>query len=225
MNPIYLSNIFGKSPVAPVQEHMAKVLECVQQLPIFIEALSEGNWEQATKIQSQIALLEEKADKLKKKIRLNLPKSLFLAMSRRDLLNMLTMQDNVANKAKDIAGLMVGRKMTFPKQIWPIYKELINRCVDACAQAVKTVNELDELVGTGFRGREVKLVKKMLKELDAIETDTDRLQVDVRTALYAIEDEIPPLKAMFLYKIIDWTGDLGDLAQRVGSRLQLMLAR
>ena len=26
-------------------------------------------------------------------------------------------------------------------------------------------------------------------------------------------------------RTIEWTGDLGDLAQRVGSRLQLMLAR
>jgi hypothetical protein len=30
---------------------------------------------------------------------------------------------------------------------------------------------------------------------------------------------------MFLYKIIDKTGGIADRAQRVGSRLQLMLAR
>jgi uncharacterized protein Yka (UPF0111/DUF47 family) len=30
---------------------------------------------------------------------------------------------------------------------------------------------------------------------------------------------------MFLYKIIDWIGDLADRAQQVGSRLELLLAR
>jgi hypothetical protein len=30
---------------------------------------------------------------------------------------------------------------------------------------------------------------------------------------------------MIYYRVIDWTGDLADRAERVGSRLQLMLAR
>ena len=43
--------------------------------------------------------------------------------------------------------------------------------------------------------------------------------------VFAIERDLPPIDAMFLYRILDWTGDIGDRAQRVGSRLQLMLAR
>jgi len=34
-----------------------------------------------------------------------------------------------------------------------------------------------------------------------------------------------PVEVMFLYKVIDWVGALADLAQRVGSRFELMLAR
>jgi hypothetical protein len=30
---------------------------------------------------------------------------------------------------------------------------------------------------------------------------------------------------MFLYKVINWIGDLADRAQQVGARLQLLLAR
>jgi uncharacterized protein Yka (UPF0111/DUF47 family) len=30
---------------------------------------------------------------------------------------------------------------------------------------------------------------------------------------------------MFMYNIIDWIGELADCAQRVGSRLQILLAR
>ena len=43
--------------------------------------------------------------------------------------------------------------------------------------------------------------------------------------LAQLETELPPIDVMFLYKIIDWTGDLGDRAQQVGSRLELLLAR
>ncbi|MGO3299143.1 MAG: DUF47 family protein, partial [Pseudoalteromonas sp.] len=73
--------------------------------------------------------------------------------------------------------------------------------------------------------REVALVEKMLVELDAIEQDTDDMQIKIRRQLRAVEGEINPVDVMFLYKIIEWVGELADIAERVGSRLELMLAR
>jgi predicted phosphate transport protein (TIGR00153 family) len=115
--------------------------------------------------------------------------------------------------------------MAFPADLGPQLKEFVKRSIDACLQAQKTVNELDELVETGFRGVEVELVQSLITELNRIETDTDKIQVEVRAKVFAIERDLPPIDAMFLYRVIDWTGDIGDRAQRVGSRLQLMLAR
>lgn len=221
-----LSDMFGKSPVSPLQKHMQSVQNCIEQLIPFFDAVLAQDWEKARKFQAEIARLENEADDLKKELRLNLPKSLFMAMSRRDLLEVLTMQDKIANKSKDIAGLIIGREMTFPNDnIGQLLKEFIQRSIDASAQAQKAINELDELVETGFRGTEVKLVESMIKTLDDIEHDTDKIQVEVRKELFAIESTINPVEVMFLYRIIDWIGDLGDLSQRVGSRLELMLAR
>ena len=218
-------NLFGTSPVRPLQMHMAKVVECVSQLEPLFEAVLAGNTVAVNEVQERIATLENEADDLKHDLRLHLPRSLFLPVERRDLLEVLTMQDNIANRAKDIAGLIRGRQMSLPTDIGPLFKEFVKRGIDACLQAQKTVNELDELVETGFRGAEVELVQNLINELDRIETDTDKIQVKVRAKVFAIERELPPIDAMFLYRIIDWTGDIGDRAQRVGSRLQLMLAR
>lgn len=220
-----LSDMFGTSPVRPLQKHMQSVQDCVTQLIPFFDAVLAEEWDEAHKFQAEIARLENEADKLKRELRLKLPKSLFMAMSRRDLLEVLTMQDKIANKAKDIAGLIVGRKMTFPSNLGPLLKDFIQRSIDASAQAQTAINELDELVETGFRGTEVKLVESMIKTLDEIESDTDKIQVEVRKELFAIESDLNPVEVMFLYRIIDWIGDLGDLSQRVGSRLELMLAR
>lgn len=220
-----LSDMFGTSPVRPLQKHMQSVQDCVTQLIPFFDAVLAEEWDEAHKFQAEIARLENEADKLKRELRLKLPKSLFMAMSRRDLLEVLTMQDKIANKAKDIAGLIVGRKMTFPSNLGPLLKDFIQRSIDASAQAQTAINELDELVETGFRGTEVMLVESMIKTLDEIESDTDKIQVEVRKELFAIESDLNPVDVMFLYRIIDWIGDLGDLSQRVGSRLELMLAR
>ena len=222
-NPII--KLFGTSPVRPVQQHMAKVVECAQELLPLFEAVIARDLNAVEAAQEKIAKLENEADDLKKELRLNLPRTLFLPVERRDLLEVLTMQDKVANRAKDIAGLIRGRKMSLPDELGPRYLDFVKRGIDACAQAQKAINELDELVETGFRGSEVDLVQEIITELDRIEKDTDVIQVEVRTSLFAIERDLPPVDVMFLYRLIDWTGDLGDRAQRVGSRLQLVLAK
>lgn len=221
----YIGSLFGASPVRPLQKHMDSVQECILVLPDFFQAVLREDWKEAKELQKKIRKLEQNADKLKKDLRSHLPKSLFLPVSRRDLLETLTMQDKIANKAKDIAGLIYGRKMVFPDNIGPKFEDFVARCIDASTQAQKAINELDELVETGFSGGEIKVVESMLCKLDNIENDTDKIQVGIRAALFKIERDLPPIDVMFLYKIIDWTGELADISQRVGSRLQLMLAR
>jgi hypothetical protein len=225
MAPNIFSNLFGRSPVAPLQNHMQAAHECVKQLMPFIEAVLAQDWEKVNKLQKEIARLESEADQLKRDLRIQLPSSLLMPISRRDLLEVLTTQDKVANKAKDIAGLITGRKMTFPPKIASTLKQYVQRSIDASFQACNTVNELDELVETGFRGREVKIVEAMIEKLDQIESDTDRIQVEIRKEIYELESELPPVDVIFMYKIVDWIGELADRAQRVGSRLELMLAR
>ncbi len=221
----YMSGIFGSSPVRPMQVHMEKVHDCVSLLVPFFEAVIAEDWKKVEKHQQKISKLENEADVMKKELRLSLPKGLFMQVSRQDLLEVLTMQDSVANKAKDVAGIILGRKMVLPKKIAVDFLKFAQRCVDASEQARITINELDELVETGFRGNEVKMVQKMIKKLDKIEADTDTIQRKIRAKLFEVETELPPLEAMFLYKVIEATGDVADQAQRVGSRLQLLLAK
>jgi predicted phosphate transport protein (TIGR00153 family) len=222
-NPIL--GLFGRSPVRPLQEHMGTVVECVRELAPLFEALIAGDFERVNACQQRIGELEDKADDQKHDLRLHLPRSLFLPVERRDLLEVLTMQDNIANRAKDIAGLVRGRKMQIPDELGPLMQAFVNRSIDACSQAKRPIDELDELVEIGFRGREVDEVQEMIREVDRIEKETDDIQILVRAALLEIEKELHPLDAMFLYRVIDFVGDIGDRAQRVGSRLQLLLAR
>jgi uncharacterized protein len=221
----YMSGIFGSSPVSPLQKHMSKVYACASELVPLFNAVINEDWDEVAKRQKLIATLEGEADDLKKELRLNLPKGLFMPVSRQDLLEVLLMQDKVANKAKDIAGTIVGRHMILPDVIQEDYIRFVTRCVAACKQARKAINEFDELVETGFSGQEIKIVTDMITKLDSIESDTDNLQADIRRKIFEIEKELPPIEVVFLYKIIELTGDVADRAQAVGSRLQLMLAR
>lgn len=221
----FVAEIFSGSPIRPLQRHMAQAHAAAQALLEFVDAALAGDWVRAEAAQQQVVACENAADELKKSLRRRLPTSLFMAFDRRDLLDILTTQDKIANKAKDIAGLMLGRRMQIPAPLVDDFRLFVARGVDACQQARQAIEELDELLDTGFRGREVKLLEGMLEELDRIEGDTDRLQISIRSRLMAMERELPPVDVIFFYQIIDWVGDLADRAQRVGSRLQLLLAK
>ena len=218
-------NLFGRSPIGPMQRHMAKAHECATQLLPFIDALMAEDWVEAERIQLQISHLEREADQMKKNIRVSLPNSLFLSVPRSDLLELLSVQDKVANRAKDIAGLMLGRKMKIHADVQAAFRAFVARSVEASAQALQAIGELSDLMETSFAGREVKLLENLIDELERIEHDTDEMQVKLRAELYKREAVLPPVDVMFTYQIIEWIGDVADRAERVGNRLGIIMAR
>lgn len=219
-----LANIFGSSPVQPLEKHIDISYRCAKQLRAFFSAAVKGDWDGAVAARKEIVQLEHDADNLKKEIRLHLPKSLFMPVPREDLLELLLVQDKIANRTKDVSGIVMGRKMQIPAVIAEQFLDFVDRNIDAAKQARKSVRELDELFTSGFRGAEVTLVAAMIEELDRIETDTDDKQASLRAALFKIEDSLNPIDAIFMYQVIELTGEIADMAERVGRRLELLLS-
>lgn len=222
-NPI--TSLFGSSPIKPIQQHMQQVINCVSLLERFAEFAVAEKWDKASDCFDTISAIEEEADQLKMELRLNLPKSLFMPISRSDLLQVLHLQDELANKAKDVAGLMLGRKLAPPKAIDKKFVDLIQGAITTSLKAMEAINELDELVETGFAGNEIKIVEKLVKQLNKEEKRLDKAERKIRASLYAIEKDLYPVDVMFLYQLIDTIGSLGDTAQSVGNQLQLIVAR
>jgi len=219
-----LANIFGASPVMPLEKHIEIAHRCAKKLGPFFAAAISGDWETAAAVRAEIEALEQEADELKKEIRLNLPKSLFMPVPREDLLELLLVQDKIANRTRDVSGIVLGRRMRIPEAIAAQFIDFVDRNIDAAKQARKSVRELDELFTAGFKGAEVDLVEGMIEELDTIETDTDSMQAQLRAALYEIEDTLKPVDAVFMYQVIELTGEIADMAERVGRRLELLLS-
>jgi len=220
-----IANLFGRSPIKPIKEHMATAHKASADLVPFFEALMQSDFNTAKTIQQRISASENRADDIKRDLRLHLPDSLFMPVSRTDLLELLHVQDKVANTAQDIAGLTIGRQMEIPASLQGMMGTFVESAVATSAQALKAINELDELLESGFAGREVDIAQRMTEELDELERKSDKLEVEVRAALFKIERDLHPVDVIFLYRVIEWIGDLADQAHGVGNRLQLLLAR
>lgn len=220
-----ITSLFGKSPITPLQKHMKQVHSCLKDFAVFAKASNAQDWDTAETIHISINNKEQKADKLKKKLRMNLPSTFMMPFSRRDLLDVLLIQDSIANITKDLAGLMMTRHMVFPEEIAGDFIKLAGLCIKTSAAALMAINELDELLETAFSSRERKIVDKMIKTVNELEHGTDDAQNDIRNKLFTLESNLPPVDVMFYYRAIEWLGETADAAQKVGSRFEVMLTK
>jgi hypothetical protein len=217
-------NLFGTSPFKPLQEHMRVVVQCASNVPELFEALCDDDKVKMQEIRDKIFVLENTADEIKNELRSHLPKTIFMPVDRRDLLEILDLQDSIADTAQDIAGMLMVR---CPKVLDSMHEPLMNltkRCLDACNQMAAIMEHLDELVETGFGGPESEIVIVMIGELNRIETDTDRKGMEALRELFTHEDEIDPVSLMVLHHLIHWIGDLANYSEKVGNRLRLLVA-
>ena len=223
-SPLF-SKLFGKSPVAPMQKHMQLASQSAMELKAFFDFVIGGDWDAARIVAERIAKLEDDADEVKREIRKNLPRSLFLPVARTDLLELLHMQDKMPNLAKDVVGLTLGRHMEIPEALAETFRAYVSAVANAASYALEAMNQLDELFETGFSGREVDAITRVIEQLDEAEHESDLRQVEVRQILFGLEDEYNPVDVIFLYRVIDWVGDIADYAQTVGNRLLYIIAR
>jgi hypothetical protein len=220
-----ISGIFRQSPFGPIQEHMQEVFKCASLLRPLFEALAEEDYDRVNEIADQIIEAENISDKKKNKIRNNLPKDVFLPVSRRDLLQIVSAQDSIADTAEDIANLLTLRKTEIPEEIKDKLFEFLDEVLEVCKQASLVTDELLELFKRSFGGPEVEKINKMLEELDDTEARTERLGTELSKKLFESEDKIKPISVIFWFKLIENIGDLADYAKKMGNRLRILIAK
>ena len=225
LNKPAVINMLRQSPFKPLQAHMKAVASCTNEVPALFDALCKGDHDQVRAVKEVIFKKENEADIIKNDLRNSLPKSIFLPVDRRDLLEILEMQDNIADTAQDIAGILVERPMEVPDALQGTLLELVQSCVDTCNYSAEIVAKLDELLEMGFRGHTATEVEEMVLKLNEKEDVTDVLGLELARTLFAHEDEIKPVSVMIWYRLIEWIGDLADYSEKVGNRLRLLIAR
>jgi len=219
----WIDKLVSRSPIGPMQEHMRAAVSCARQIVPLVEAMVVGDLEALRAKRAEIDQLEHRADDIKHEIRSNLPRRLMLALERRDMLEILDHQDSIADVTQDVAELADQRGMQLPEALAEPVRSLAARVVVACEHAERIINELSELIETGFAGREVARVEGMISELARIESETDELLDRACRTLFGMEDELG-IATVYWYQILLWIADIADYAERVGNRLRLLIA-
>ncbi len=102
--------------------------------------------------------------------------------------------------------------------------ELVRAVGRTCEHAGAVIDQLDELVEIGFRGREADRVSYEIDQIGLLEGETDRVEAELIRELFRLEDELSPVTVMLWYQMIGWIGNLADGAEKVANRLRLLIA-
>ena len=62
----YMSGLFGRSPITPLQEHMHRVYKGIKHLTPLVEGMIESDQEKILTAQEKISKGEHDADQMKK---------------------------------------------------------------------------------------------------------------------------------------------------------------
>ena len=217
--------IFAKSPFVSLQKHMDIGKQAAISLQNFLTSAGVSDWSKAKQYRQEIIDLEHAADDIKNQIRTHLPKSLFMSVSREDLLDLVYTMDGIPNTAKDISGIMIGRQMEIPNQIAEQFSAFVKAAIKAAKQASAAIEKVDEVRRGGFSSSDADLLQDLVAELELLEHENDDLEAALRNDFFEIEKDFPAVDVMFLYDIFNRIGSLADIAQTAGRILIRLVSK
>ncbi len=219
-----LASLFGTSPFGPLQEHMRVVTRCVGEVPDLIEKLIEGDEEGLRQAHAAIQALEKEADGIKDEMRDHLPRRLWLPVARGDVLEVLDLQDTIADRAEDVADLLTERPWTLLESMVEPLRALTTLSVQSVVAANEVLQNLDEVVASGFTGPEVDSLRVLIARVMELEDQTDGFEADLRRATFLGEAELGAVSVMLWLQLGEWIGDFSDYSKKACNRLRLVIA-
>jgi len=217
--------LFGKSPFGALQNHMEKVKECINLIEPMMEALFAEDFDEVKRIAKEVMKLEHDADEVKNSIRDHLPKSLFLPVDRRDLLVLLSAQDDLADYVEDLGVIFTLRRTKVPEALRQPMSTFVASVLRVFGKSVELIDQLDELLEASFGGPESEKVMQMIQEVERLEWEADKRQYKVAQELYAQEGKVSILDIMVLVEALQKLGQIANSAESIGKQVRLFISK
>ena len=218
-----LLKLFAKSPFAPLQKHMQDVNECVKKVKEMFEALEENDPKSVSQIAKEISKLESKADTTKNELRNHLPGGLFMPISKAALLEILSLQDDIADDCEDIGVLLTLKDLTLKDVFKEDFKNFLNKNFETYELIKEIIDEFDNLLETSFTGREAEKVKSMVSNVALKEHETDLAQRKLLKNIFKNEDQFTHAEFQLWLLIMREIRTLSNTSEKLAHRIRNLL--
>ncbi len=218
-----MARLFGRSPFVPLQLHLDKISDCVEAAVELLERIRSGDITNIGKEVRRISKLEHKADLVKNDIRNNLPRGLFMAIDRGQLLEILSLQDSIADQGEDIAVLMGIRPIKILKNLSEPLKEYIDGNLLAFHKVKEVMRELDTLIESGFGGAEANRVDSMIEDVAIAEHECDIMQRKLMKKVLDCENDLSVGDFFVWQRLLHELAGISNYSEKLANRVRMLL--
>ena len=214
-----------KSPFEGLLAHMNKVKECISLLEEGIGHYVEKDYLKFEDIPDKVSQIEHEADLIKNDIRAHLPRSVLMPVDKRYFLWILREQDAILDHAENLAQMLDLRHTKIPIKLKEDYKNHMRLVGETVEEMEKAVENIRDLIDTGFAGKERDETKELIKNVHVKEWEADKKRYEITKKIYRLEDSLSPMDMYHLLKMVDWIDDIADHAENVADWLRAIVAK
>ncbi len=218
-----LSKLIPKTPFSHLQLHMEKTCACLAKLKELCEVRVASDLEKIESIAKKISELEYDADLIKNDIRASLPKSYFFSMDRINFLEILTLQDHIADIAEDIADILILKKLPTVPGIEDMLTEFIDTNLDTTWILKEMVFDLDMLIEASFGGPVALKMKNKIHDISLKEHEADVIKKDLKKKLFSLSHSLNFADFILWLHFIEEIGKISHLAEKEALRIGMLL--
>ena len=218
-----LGKLFGWSPFRLLQQHMGQVATCVAKMCEALDAFERESWAEVDSAAEEISRMEHEADKIKDEIRGNLTRRLFLPIDRGRVLEILALQDSLADRAEDVAVLLTIKRLKILPSIADQFREFRDVNIKAVTLVAKIIDQFDELVETGFGGAAADKIRVMVHDVAYAEHEVDLIQRKLLRDLFALETDLSSGDLYLWMQLIRQLASLSNGSENLANRTLAIL--
>jgi len=219
-----LSGIFGRSPFEPMVEHARKVHECVALVRPVADAIVAGDMKLLAELQQRMSDTEFEADRIKDRVRQNLPARYFLPVDREDMGRYLAQMDRIADEAENFAVVATFRKLDLRAELRAGFLALVDKVVSLSESLLSLAELLAQLQKESFVGAKAEEVLEKIQGICHMEWESDKLSRELARQYYSMSG-LDTVTIILLDKLCEALRGIADHAENVGKNLRLIILR
>ena len=205
----------GKKVYELISEHLDAVLQCFD---LYIKALEQlikvGAGPEAEEMALKVDQKESLADDARHKIITSFLKGALLPESRREVLKMIELTDEIANKAESNIRVIALQQVVFPAEI----KENISQ-INLLTQT--QLGALRQVIESLFSNFDSQVNHEELIRISSLESEVDQLEEDAIKKVYNSQLELA--EKYQLRDIISDIADISDIVEDISDMIEIIM--
>ena len=198
-----------------IERYLVKIEECIECFrSALLKYFEKGISREFDELIEKTHIAESLADDMRREIEITLYEKSMIPESRGDILGLLENTDRVLNKAQSVLYQIQTQFLQIPEFLKEDFKKLMDINIEAFKGVVRAIRKLFE---------DLKAVRDITNEIDKCESSSDRLEREIIKKIFQSDIDIG--EKILLKEVVIETGNISDLSQTVGDRLNIITAK